>query len=48
MRTFFKDAVMIKGRPFDRAVETITPPKNLDGLEVDHLRALVRLMIFWH
>lgn len=34
----FKDTVMVKDRPFDRAVEvTITAPKSLDGLDVEAL-----------
>ena len=34
----FKDTVMIKDRPFDRAVEvTITAPKSLEGLDVEAL-----------
>ena len=34
----FKDTVMIKDRPFDRAVEvTITAPKGLEGLDVEAL-----------
>jgi hypothetical protein len=34
----FKDTVMIKDRPFDRAVEvTITGPKSLEGLDVEAL-----------
>ena len=34
----FKDTLMVKGRPFDRAVEvTITAPKSRDGLDVEAL-----------